>query len=229
MLFVFSGIISCFSSLYHHSCCVLLMACSLLFIASISIILVTFPSFSFGGFQSWFCGTCAVCHPCPACEPHLNISPRCECKENLNNCNCNCITQENLQAYHTSWNLQQMSAQHNIHAAQMNSNNLKRRLLGWVIGLSFCNIFLLCFIVILIFCAPTWIRSYTTWHSKMKLKRRARLINKFDLVERSALPSVQPSYDDLLKQLHDQQQQLEQFPRVLPLTQTLPVIQPRIS
>ncbi|CAF3382335.1 unnamed protein product, partial [Rotaria socialis] len=121
------------------------------------------------------------------------------------------------------------SAQHNIHAAQMNSNHLKRRLLGWVIGLSFCNIFLLCFIVILIFCAPTWIRSYTTWHSKMKLKRRARLINKFDLVERSALPSVQPSYDDLLKQLHDQKQQLEQFPRALPLTQTLPVIQPRIS
>ncbi|CAF3300717.1 unnamed protein product [Rotaria socialis] len=122
-----------------------------------------------------------------------------------------------------------MSEQHNIHAAQMNSNHLKRRLLGWVIGLSFCNIFLLCVIVILIFCAPTWIRSYTTWHSKMKLKRRARLVNKFDLVERSALPSVQPSYDDLLKQLHDQKQQLKQFPRALPLTQTLPVIQPRIS
>ena len=122
-----------------------------------------------------------------------------------------------------------MSAQHNIHAAQMNSNTLKHRLLGWIVGLSFGNIFLLCFIVILIFCAPTWIRRYTTWHSKLKLKRRARLINKFDLVERSAVPSVQPSYDDLLKQLHDQKQQLKQFLHALPPTQTLPVTQPRIS
>ncbi|CAF3675795.1 unnamed protein product [Rotaria socialis] len=111
----------------------------------------------------------------------------------------------------------------------MNSNNIKHRLLGWIIDLSCGNIFLLCFIVILIFCAPTWIRSYTIRHSKMNLKRRARLINKFDLVERSALPSVQPSYGDLLKRLHDQKQQLEQFPRVLPPMQALSATQPAIS
>ncbi|CAF2070571.1 unnamed protein product [Rotaria magnacalcarata] len=122
-----------------------------------------------------------------------------------------------------------MSAQHNIHAAQMNSNNIKRRLLGWIIDFSCGNIFLLCVIVILIFCAPTLIRRSTTWRSELQLKRRACLLKKFDLVERSALPLVQPSYDDLLKQLHDQKQQLEQFPRILPPMQTLPVTQPTIS
>ncbi|CAF5177215.1 unnamed protein product [Rotaria magnacalcarata] len=192
------------------------MAFSLLFSISISIAL---PSLSFGGLQSWFCGTCTVCHPCPACEPHLNISPNCECQENLSNCNCNCTTNQNFKDYHTSSNLQQMSSQHNIHAAQMNSNNLKRHLFGWIIGLSSCTILLL-FLIVLILFAPTLLRRYTTWHSKRKLTRRARFITKFNLIERSALPSVQPSYDDLLKQLSEQKQQLENLTRELPAPNT---------
>ncbi|CAF2035706.1 unnamed protein product [Rotaria magnacalcarata] len=108
-----------------------------------------------------------------------------------------------------------MSSQHNIHAAQMNSNNLKRHLLGWIIGLSFCTNFLLFLIVILILFAPTLLRRYTTWDSKRKLTLRARFITKFNLVECSALPSVQPSYDDLLKQLSEQKQQLENLTREL--------------
>ena len=102
----------------------------------------------------------------------------------------------------------------------MNSNTLQRHLLGWIIGLSFCNIFLLLLIVVLLFFAPALLRRCTHWHSKMKLKRRTRLINKLNLVERSTLPSVQPSYDELLKQLHEQKQQLDQITRDVPTTHT---------
>ena len=190
------------------------MALSLLFIISLSIILVTLLSLSSGGLQSWLCGTCTVCHPCPACDPPLNISPTCDCKENLNNCNSDCITHQNFKDYQTLWNLKHSSSQHNIHAAHMNTNTLKCHSLDWIIGLLFFTIFLL-FLIVVLFFAPALLRRCTKWHSTMKLKRWIRLINKFNLVERSALSSVPPSYDQLLKQLHEQKQQLDQLTRDL--------------
>ncbi|CAF1374626.1 unnamed protein product [Adineta ricciae] len=45
------------------------------------------------GLRSWFCGTCNVCQVCPHCE----------CHENLNNCNCQCLTQQNFHAYYLQW------------------------------------------------------------------------------------------------------------------------------
>jgi hypothetical protein len=51
------------------------------------------------GLGGWICGTCLNCHSCPSCEPHVDISPICEYREYLNNCNCDYISHEHLDFY----------------------------------------------------------------------------------------------------------------------------------
>ena len=103
-----------------------------------------------------------------------------------------------------------------MYAAHTNNSNLKRQLLNWIIGLSSFNILLLLLIVILIFSAPALVRRCTQWQSKRKMKRRARLLQQFNLVERTALSRVKPSYDDLLKQISELKQKPEQLPKDQP-------------
>ena len=185
MVLCFSCFGGCLSFVLRHSCCLIVMAISILSIILFSVMFIGLPSFSLGGLRSWLCGTCTVCRSCPPCEPHLNISPRCECEENLNNCNCKCFTHNNLKEYHNQWNFRLMANQHNHHATQMNNHQVKHRLLLWLIGLSFFNIFILIFIIFLVIFAPTLVQRCVTWQAKHQLKRRNRLMKKFNLTEPS--------------------------------------------
>ena len=146
------------------------------------LILVTSPSFSSGGVHSWLCGSCATCPLCPACEPHLSISPTCECSENLNNCNCNCPTHNELHRYHQQWNSQISNNQNVTFVALMNSHRFKHHLLLWLIGFSFFNILLFLLTILLIIFAPALVRRYANWHSHSTLRRRQRLMVKHNLV-----------------------------------------------
>jgi len=108
------GISSCISFISRHILSICMMAVGAVFVVLLLILLILGPSVVLTDLRSWFCGTCTVCQVCPSCEPHLNVSPKCECHENLNNCNCNCITHKNLQKYHQQWNSQLLVNQHNI-------------------------------------------------------------------------------------------------------------------
>jgi len=155
------------------------------------IIVSTFPTGSFGSLRSWFCGTCTSCQSCPACEPHFNVSPKCECQENLNNCNCNCVNHENVQEYHQQWNLRIMANQNNTHAAQMNNHLVKQHLLVWLLGLSFFIIFMLVIVVLFIIFTPTLLRHCGQLRKKSKILRRQHLIKKHNLVDLSTLSNME--------------------------------------
>ena len=142
-----------------------------------------FPALSSATFRSWFCGTCTVCQACPPCTPQINVSPHCECRENLNNCDCRCLTQQHLQEYYVQWSSHLGVAQNNTLITQMNSHLVKRRLLFWLIGLSFFNIFLLLLLGFLIFFSPDLLRRWTQWRSNSRLHRRQQLMKKLNLVE----------------------------------------------
>ena len=165
MVIGFSWFCFCLRCVSRHSCCITFMAFGLVSVALLFVTLLTFPSFSFGGIRSWICGTCTQCQLCPPCEPHLNISPNCECHENLNNCNCNCVTHQNLHEYQTKWHLQLLANQHQGHAAQLNSNQFKRQLLFWLVGLSLFNLFLIIVVVLLIIFAPVLVQRCAAWRS----------------------------------------------------------------
>jgi len=104
-----------------------------------------------------------------------------------------------------------MSNQNNSYAAQMNSNQFKRHLLFWLIGLSLFNLFMLFMVILLLIFAPTLLRHCANWKSKSKIRRRQQLMKKHDLVEQppqhtthTPLPTVPPSSDELLRQLEAQ-------------------------
>lgn len=179
---------SCVSYLFRHLC-FCLMAFSCLFLLGSFIFFMVGPSFVFSDVRSWFCGTCTVCNVCPACEPHLSVSPKCECRENLNNCNCNCITQKTLHTYHRTWYAQFLANQHNIHSAQQNSNLTKRHLLFWIVGLVLFNLLLLVFIVCVLFFKSSLHRCYSQHKFRSALKRRERFMLKHNLIEK---PVLQP-------------------------------------
>ena len=136
------------------------------------------------------CGSCTICQLCPPCTPHLHVSPKCECHENLNNCNCNCITHTHLEEYHKQWTLHLMANQNNSHAAQMNSNKLKRHLLFWLIGMSFFNVSLLFIVVLLIVFAPALLQRCAVWKSTSKLHRRQVLMKKHNLIEQPLCSTI---------------------------------------
>ena len=159
-------------------------------ISSLSIILFSVmftdpPFFSLGELSSWLCETCTVCQSCLPCEPHLNISPKCECQKKHNNCSCKRITHKNHREYKKQWNFRLMDNQQNHRATKMNSHQVQRHLLLWLVGLSFFNIFVLIVIIILVIFAPVLVRRCVVWKAKCQAKRRNRLMKKLSLVESS--------------------------------------------
>ena len=164
MLFCLSSSTRCLSFILHQSCCLAIMAISMLSIVLISIAFVTFSHLSIGSLRSWFCGTSTICQTCPSCESHLHIhvSSKCQCRENLNNCNCNCVAHKNLKKYQSQWNSSIMINQHNNHATQMNTHKVNHCLLFSLIALS---------------------HHYAAWEVKPRVKRRSHLMKKLNLVE----------------------------------------------
>jgi hypothetical protein len=65
-----------------------------------------------------------------------------------------------------------MPNQNNGHATQMNSNQLKRHLLLWLIGLSFFNISMLIVVLLLIIFAPALLQHCAVRKSKSHVQRR---------------------------------------------------------
>ena len=76
-----------------------------------------------------------------------------------------------------------MANQKNNHAAQMNSHQIKRRLLLWLIGLSFFNIVMLLVVLLLIIFAPALLQRCAAWKAKSQLKYRTHIMKKLNLVE----------------------------------------------
>ena len=67
----------------------------------------------------------------------------------------------------------------------MNSHQVQRHLLLWLVGLSFFNIFMLIVIIILVIFAPILVRRCVVSKAKYQVKRRNRLMKKLSLVEPS--------------------------------------------
>jgi hypothetical protein len=123
------------------------------------------------------------------------------------------------------------------HAAQLNSYQLKRHLLVWLIGLSFFNFFLLVVVVLLINVSPTLLHRCANWKARAALHKRQHLMKKHNLVEQSPLTVIatHPShllsevantaatdvavtmstYAELSRQIENQQQLLAQLTRDL--------------
>lgn len=159
------------------------MGVSILSVVFIIFLVGHFPAPASASFRSWFCGTCTVCQMCPACTPQVNVSPRCECRENLNNCDCRCLTQQHLQEHYGQWSAHLGVAQNNTLITQMNGYLMKRRLLFWLIALSFFNIFLLFLLGFLVFFSPNLLRRWTHWRSTSRLNHRQQIMKKLNLVE----------------------------------------------
>jgi uncharacterized membrane protein YdbT with pleckstrin-like domain len=79
-----------------------------------------------------------------------------------------------------------MANQHNSHAAQMNSNQLKRQLLLWLIGFSFFTIFMLLVVILLILFIPALLHCCAVWKWKSQFQRRHYIMKKHNLIEHSS-------------------------------------------
>jgi hypothetical protein len=180
---------SCCCSLFlsfvpRHFSWFCIMTFSITLVVFIILLLGLLPSLSSATLRSWFCGTCTVCQVCPSCTPQINVSPHCECHETLNNCNCRCLTQQNLHDYYLQWSSHLGATYNNTFATQQNNYLFKRRLLFWLIGLTFFNLFLLFLLGTFVFFAPGLFDRWTRWKSQSRVKRRTRLMHKLNLVER---------------------------------------------
>ncbi|CAF0942164.1 unnamed protein product [Adineta ricciae] len=160
-------------------------ATSLIFFLLLSGLL---PSTSSAGLRSWFCGTCTVCQVCPPCSPQVNVAPHCECHENLNNCNCQCLTQQNLHAYYLQWYSHLGTSYNNTYIAQLNHHVVKRRLLFSLVGLLSLNLLLMFLLGALIFFAPELLRRWARWQSVSRTQRQSRLRKQLTRLERSPTP-----------------------------------------
>lgn len=198
MVLCLSWFFSCFSFFSRHSGCLCFMAFGVMSTILFSFALVTLPSVSFAGLRSWVCGSCTICPLCPPCEPHLYVAPNCECRENLNNCNCNCVTNNHLAEYQKQWTGQLMGTHNITFAAQMNSNQFKRHLLFWLIGLSFFNIFLLLLVILLIVLAPALLRRCAVWKSKSRLHAKQLIMKRHNLIEPPASSPISTPVGHLL-------------------------------
>ena len=176
-----SGLCSCFSFVSRAYSWFCLMG--VLLICSMILLVGHFLLPSAASLRSWFCDTCTSCQVCPPCAPQVNVSPHCEWRENLNNCNCRCLTEQHLQEYSLHWSSHLGVQYNNTVITQNNSHVVKHRLLFWLIGLSFFNLFLLFLLGLLVFFSPTLLRRWTRWYSTSRLQRRQRIMKKFNLVE----------------------------------------------
>jgi len=99
--------------------------------------------------------------------------------------------------------------QHNIHAAQQNTNQFKRQLLFWIIGIAIFNVLLLSLIIILIVFTPTLLRRCSKWKLNSTVKRRQRFMQKHNLIKKPS--TIVVDGDIQLSQLsasHVDQQQI---------------------
>jgi len=133
-------------------------------ILTVWVLLVIVIGFVNGNFRSWICGTCAACHPCPPCSPQLNVSPQCVCKENLNNCNCNCITHESLHRYHQKFQSRLLAASANVHSSQVQHHNFLIWALSSQFNSSSCSrvFLLLCCVLTSALCCLAHERCYSS-------------------------------------------------------------------
>jgi hypothetical protein len=76
-----------------------------------------------------------------------------------------------------------MATHNNTFAAQMNSNQFKRHLLFWLIGLSFFNVFLLLLVLLLIVFAPALLRRCAVWKSQSQVQQKQLFMKKHNLIE----------------------------------------------
>ncbi|CAF1535251.1 unnamed protein product [Adineta ricciae] len=173
------------------------MGLTVVSIICLTLLLSLFPSLSSAGIRSWFCGSCAVCQLCPACTPQINVAPSCQCEAHLNNCNCQCLTQENLHAYYSQWYSHLGASYNNSHLSQLNYNHLKRRLLWSVILLLFLNFLLLIILGLILFFAPSLIRRWNLWRRRSRADRRAQLQQKLDKLVHSPSSSHVAANDPL--------------------------------
>lgn len=214
----------CLSFISRYCAWLCIMIFGVFSIVFVILLVGPFPVPSSATLRSWFCGSCATCQACPPCAPQVNVVPHCECHENLNNCNCRCLTQQNLHEYYLQWSSHLGVAYNNTAITQMNSYLVKRRLLLWLLGLLLLNLFLLIIIGFLILFSPFLIRRFNRWHSHSRLQRRARVMKKMNLVE-PPLSSVELSSSN-----HLPSHSLDQHMQVMmSLTQALQATQHPVS
>ena len=182
---------SCISFVSKHSSCICVLAFSFIAILLCSFILLTIPLLSMAGLRSWVCGTCTVCNLCPPCAPAVYAAPHCECRENLNQCTCNCATHTHLSEVHQQWATHLLTNHNHTFAAQMNSNRLKRHLLLWLIGPSFLIVLILITIIPLIVFTPAMLRHCALWKSTSRMHRKQLFMRKHNLIEPTSSSSVQ--------------------------------------
>jgi hypothetical protein len=171
------------SFISRHSSWFCLMTFSIILVVMSIFLLSLLPSLSSATLRSWFCGTCTVCGVCPPCAPQINVAPHCECRETLNNCNCRCLTQQNLHDYHLQWASHLGTTYNNTFATQQNNHFHKRRLLYWLIGLSIFNVFLLFLHGLFVFFASRLYGRWTRWKLNSRVQRRQHLMHKLNLID----------------------------------------------
>jgi len=169
----------CFSFLF--SLCRFLPLLVSMGILTVWILLVIVIGFVNGNLRSWICGTCAACHPCPPCSPQLNVSPQCVCKENLNNCNCNCVTHESLHRYHQEFQSRLLAASANVHSSQVQHHNLQRQFIISLLGLCLLNLILLLALGFSFCCAASLRRRYAAWRANVVIRRRQKLLKQLHM------------------------------------------------
>lgn len=176
---------SCILFVFRYCSGHCIMSISIITVAFFALLYVFVPVPVSASIRSWFCGTCTVCQVCPPCIPQVNVVPRCECHENLNNCNCQCLTHQNLHTSYLQWFSPLGTSYNNTYATQLNNHLLKRRLLISLVGLALLNLLLLFLLGTLIVCSPALLRRWNQWHSTFQLRRQTRLRQKLNRLTNS--------------------------------------------
>lgn len=181
---------NCLSKYWACGC---FMAFALSIVLIFWLILHLLPTMSFAGFTSWFCGTCAVAPACPPCQPQFNLSPHCECHENLNNCKCDCVSYADLTKHQQRWASDMVLDQRSAQLSQMDVLQFKRRVLLILLGLSVVIMFLLVALICVTLCGKSCRLRYLAWRHRTRLQRRERLMRKHNLIEGPTSSSIIPS------------------------------------
>jgi hypothetical protein len=167
------------------------MGYSSLSIGIACLLLFLLPGLSLDGIHDWICGSCSLCHVCPLCESHINISTTCVGHESLNICKCNCITEERVQYYHQESNRQLKADLHNKKATRMNDYLAKHHFLFWLTGLLLCIILILFLLGGLVLLSPSILNRDIHWRTASRLHHRQHLMRKHNLTEKSLASTIE--------------------------------------
>lgn len=178
-LFVVPSTLACFSP---NCACLGLMFSFVSVLAGVSLLVVWLPVHSFGSLTSWFCGTCPTCSVCPACQPQLNVSPHCECRNNLNHCQCNCVSYADLQMCHKRWSSDLLVGHQTAHVAQLSLLAAKRRLLHLIIVLLILLIIIVVVFSQFLLFGASCHRWFLLRKQRARLQRRQYLMRKHNLI-----------------------------------------------